>query len=71
MKKSLQSGSPNRLISTFLLPVIIPLWLIGWILSWIGSLKSLSLNTTKRNQLIPNKTLDKSEQEIIPDNILA
>ena len=71
MKKSLQSGSSNRLISTFLLPVIIPLWLIGWILSWIGSPKSLSPNTTKRNQPIPHKTLDKSEQEIIPNNNLA
>ena len=71
MKKSLHSSSQNRLISTFLLPVIIPLWIIGWILSWIGSTKSLSPNPTKRNQLLRNKKLDKSEQEIISNNILV
>ena len=70
MKKSFHSSSQNRLIFTFLLPVIIPLWLIGWILSWIGSLKSISPNTPKRNQLIHHKTLDKYEKEI-PNNVLA
>ena len=70
MKKTFQSSSQNRLISTFLLPVIIPLWIIGWILSWIGSTKSLSSNTTKRNQLISHKTFDKYEQKI-PNNILV
>lgn len=70
MKKSFHSNSQNRLISTFLLPVIISLWLIGWILSWIGSLKSVSPNTTKINQLIHHKTIKKSEKDI-PNNVLA
>jgi len=70
MKKSFHTSSQNRLISTFLLPVIIPLWLIGWILSWIGSLKSISPNTTKINQLINHKTIKKTKKEI-PNNVLA
>jgi len=42
MKKSLDGRAQHRLISIFLLPLIIPLWLTGWILSLIGSQKPFS-----------------------------
>jgi hypothetical protein len=65
MKKSPDSRTHHRLISIFLLPVIIPLWLTGWILSLIGSQKPLSQTTNQRNpRILYNKTPDNSEQEI-------
>ena len=50
MKKSVSSKSKNRFFSVFLLPAIIPLWIIGWVLSRTESLKTFSAINFKQNR---------------------
>ncbi|MEJ2241656.1 MAG: hypothetical protein P8Y18_05900 [Candidatus Bathyarchaeota archaeon] len=58
MKKSVNNKSKNRFFSVFLLPAIIPLWIIGWILSRTESLKTFSTISFKhsRNTNVKNKS---------------
>ena len=50
MKNSVGGKSKNRFFSVFLLPAIIPLWIIGWVLSRTDSLKTFSGINSKQNK---------------------
>ena len=64
MKKSENSKSKNRFFSVFLLPAIIPLWLIGWILSRTESLKKFPTISFRQNTtVIMEHKLNESKQE--------
>lgn len=62
MKKSSNSKSKNRFFSVFLLPAIIPLWLIGWILSRTESLKTLSAISFRQNKTVITKNAHKESK---------
>jgi hypothetical protein len=71
MKKVFGGGSQNRWFSVLLLPIIIPLWVIGWILYTVGLEKDVSkINTTKNNNCLNKEIMNKSEKEKVEQPII-
>jgi hypothetical protein len=71
MKKVFGGGSQNRWFSVLLLPIIIPLWVIGWILFTVGLEKDFSKkNTSKNNNRFHKEILNKTKNEKLEQPII-
>jgi hypothetical protein len=69
MKKVFGGESQNRWFSVILLPIIIPLWVIGWILFTVGLEKDVSKKDTSKNPVY-KKIVQKTKNEKLEKPII-